>query len=417
MGNLDFDKRVREMLEGHQEMPDSDSWDSIARDLERRRRGRILYFRRSITAAVAVAASLALFLLLDTSKEITTPAPLKHDILVSDKSTVTESTKESIQEEVKTSPETKRILKSDKSSDIRVINNEEVINLAQERVVTPEKEQQAVDLQVKQVDIIKVEPEKKREETTAGVKERQREADPGKTGVQSVEEYLFKVREDSRGSRKQSKALIAMGTNISPSMASNSVTLMGVSQIGSNNLNNVVSTIQKADVPVEVVSNTKFLMPVSVGVQVQLPLGKIVSLGSGVNYTLLFSNYDDLSRQETRQTHQTLHYIGVPINIYANLFNNENIRFYLSGGFTVEKGLYAHYKIFENGEKKWSGNSIEGLQWSLNAGAGAEFYVNRNTGLYFDPSVAYFFDNNQPLSIRNAQPLQFKFELGFRFHL
>jgi hypothetical protein len=103
--------------------------------------------------------------------------------------------------------------------------------------------------------------------------------------------------------------------------------------------------------------------------------------------------------------------------MYINLFNNENLRLYLNSGFTVEKGLYAYYKIFENGVKRWSGNSIEGLQWSLNAGLGAEFYVNRNTGLYFDPSVAYFFDNNQPLSIRSAQPLQFKFELGFRFHL
>jgi hypothetical protein len=416
MGNLEFDKRVREMLEGHQEMPDSSSWDSIARDLERRRRGRVLYFRRSITAAVAVAASLALLLLLDGPEEVTAPSPLKHDILVSEKTTVTESAKESIRADAGTSPLSTH--KAEKQSQIKVIKNEEITNLAQERVVTSEKEQQAVEVQVKQVDIIKVEPEQKRDETPAGVKERQREAGPGKTGAQSVEEYLFKVRGDSRSTRKHSKALIAMGTNISPSMASNSVTLMGVSQAGgSYNLSNVVSTIQKAYVPLEVVSNTKFLMPVSVGIQVQLPLGEIISLGSGVNYTLLFSNYDDLSREETRQTHQTLHYIGVPVNVYANLFNNENIRFYLSGGFTVEKGLYAHYKIFENGVKKWSGNSIEGLQWSLNAGAGAEFYVNRNTGLYFDPSVAYFFNNNQPLSIRSAQPLQFKFELGFRFHL
>ncbi|MDP3398883.1 MAG: outer membrane beta-barrel protein [Bacteroidales bacterium] len=416
MGNLEFDKRVREMLEGHQEMPDSSSWDSIARDLERRRRGRVLYFRRSITAAVAVAATLALLLFLDGPEEVTAPSPLKHDIIVSEKTTVPESAKESIRADAGTSPI--RAHKAEKPSQIKVIKNEEITSLAQERVVTPEKEQQAVEVQVKQVDIIKVEPEQKRDETPAGVKERQREAGPGKTGAQSVEEYLFKVRGDSRSTRKHSKALIAMGTNISPSMASNSVTLMGVSQAGgSYNLSNVVSTIQKAYVPLEVVSNTKFLMPVSVGIQVQLPLGKVVSLGSGVNYTLLFSNYDDLSREETRQTHQTLHYIGVPVNVYANLFNNENIRFYLSGGFTVEKGLYAHYKIFENGEKRWSGNSIEGLQWSLNAGAGAEFYVNRNTGLYFDPSVAYFFNNNQPLSIRSAQPLQFKFELGFRFHL
>lgn len=412
MGNLEFDKRVREMLEGHHEMPDNGSWDSIARDLERRRRGRILYFRRSIAAAVAVAASLALLLFLDGPDEVTTPSPLKHDILLSEKtavtekSTISESEKENIPAE----------------ANISTKQNEKAITLADDKTTVKEediiKDIFVAEKPVTTEESVKVDPQSKTEVRHADVKEEQKQAGVTKPATQSVEEYLFKVRGDSRSARKHSKALIAMGTNISPSMASNSVTLMGVSQAGgSYNLSNVVSTIQKAYVPTEVVSNTKFLMPVSVGVQVQLPLGKVVSLGSGVNYTLLFSNYDDLSREETRQTHQTLHYIGVPVNVYANLFNNENIRFYLSGGFTLEKGLYAHYKIFENGVKKWSGNSIEGVQWSLNAGAGAEFYVNRNTGLYFDPSVAYFFDNNQPLSIRNAQPLQFKFELGFRFHL
>ncbi len=53
----------------------------------------------------------------------------------------------------------------------------------------------------------------------------------------------------------------------------------------------------------------------------------------------------------------------------------------------------------------------------MNGGLGAEFQVNRGAGIYFDPSIAYYFDNNQPLSIRSSQPLQFKFELGFRFHL
>lgn len=408
MGNLEFDKRVREMLEGHHEMPDNGSWDSIARDLERRRRGRILYFRRSIAAAVAVAASLALLLFLDGPDEVTTPSPLKHDILLSEKTAVTE--KSTI-----TQSANDNILAE---AQISTKQNEKAITLADDKATAQEKDIIVAEKPVKTEESVKVDPQSKTEVRHTDVNDEQKQTGVSKPGAQSVEEYLFKARGDSRTVRKRSKVLIAMGTNISPSMASNSVTLMGVSQAGgSYNLSNVVSTIQKAYVPTEVVSNTKFLMPVSVGVQVQLPLGKVVSLGSGVNYTLLFSNYDDLSREETRQTHQTLHYIGVPVNVYANLFNNENIRFYLSGGFTLEKGLYAHYKIFENGVKKWSGNSIEGVQWSLNAGAGAEFYVNRNTGLYFDPSVAYFFDNNQPLSIRNAQPLQFKFELGFRFHL
>lgn len=412
MGNIEFDKRVRELMEGHQEMPDSNSWDFIARELDRRKRGRILFMRRSLTAAVAVAASLTLLLILDGPDDITAPQ-LKHQIAVSEiieepeeKTTEPQSEHTQIQKGIQ--PQSK-VYDNKPAEKISVI--EVPIIESPEKEVTPEqnaKSEVSVTLKedVKGQEKISVQDTDKKSPETK------------RAGTQTVEEYLFKQRSNEERLKKGSKALIAMGTNISPSMASNSVTLRSVSQSGGlYDISNVVSTIQKADVPQDVISNTKFLMPVSIGVQVQFPVSRVLSVGTGLNYTLLFSNYDDISREETRQTHQTLHYIGIPVNMYINLFNNENLRLYLNSGFTVEKGLYAYYKIFENGVKRWSGNSIEGLQWSLNAGLGAEFYVNRNTGLYFDPSVAYFFDNNQPLSIRSAQPLQFKFELGFRFHL
>jgi hypothetical protein len=180
---------------------------------------------------------------------------------------------------------------------------------------------------------------------------------------------------------------------------------------------NVVSTIQKAYVPQEVISNTKFLMPVSVGLQMQLPLSDRISAATGVVYTMLFSHYDAISRDATRETQQTLHYLGFPLNLYYSFYKNDNLRLYASGGVMVEKGLYAFYKIMENGVPDSYGQMIDGLQWSLNGGVGAEFVVNNSLGLYFDPSFAYYFDNNQPLSIRTAQQLQFKFEVGLRFHL
>lgn len=423
MGNQEFDKRVREMMDGHQEMPDSNSWDLIARDLERRRRGRVLYFRRSLTAAVAVAASLALLLLLDGPDEITSPPSLKHDIIISENTPKEEPVKVISPDEM---PENKEVSRSvsDRKSVAKGVSKTATADGQEKKSSESVQETGTLTTQTQatQPQVITQEftvKEQKSEPEQKIVQESKSEPDQKRANSsQSVEEYLFKQRSAERSAGKRSKAMIAMGTNISPSMATNSVTLMGVSQSGTPyEISNVVSTIQKAYVPMDVVSNTKFLMPVSVGVQVQLPVGKIVSLGTGVNYTLLFSNYDDLSREETRQTHQTLHYIGVPVNVYANVFSNENLRFYLSGGVTVEKGLYAHVRVFENGVKRWTGSSIEGLQWSLNAGAGAEFIVNRNTGLYFDPSIAYYFDNKQPISIRSAQPLQFKFELGFRFHL
>ena len=46
-----------------------------------------------------------------------------------------------------------------------------------------------------------------------------------------------------------------------------------------------------------------------------------------------------------------------------------------------------------------------------------KFLVGNFLGIYIDPSLRYYFDNNQPKSIRTAQPLMFGFEMGLRARL
>ena len=60
---------------------------------------------------------------------------------------------------------------------------------------------------------------------------------------------------------------------------------------------------------------------------------------------------------------------------------------------------------------------VKGMQLSSNLGMGVEFFVGKHLGIYLDPSLRYYFDNNQPKSIRTAQPLMFGFEMGFRARL
>jgi len=38
-------------------------------------------------------------------------------------------------------------------------------------------------------------------------------------------------------------------------------------------------------------------------------------------------------------------------------------------------------------------------------------------GIYIEPTVSHYFDNNQPKSIRTVQPTQFRMELGIRFRI
>jgi hypothetical protein len=64
----------------------------------------------------------------------------------------------------------------------------------------------------------------------------------------------------------------------------------------------------------------------------------------------------------------------------------------------------------------WS-KGAPGLQLAAGLGLGIEFRLGEHLGLYVDPSLRYYFEGNQPRSIRTQQPLMMGLELGMRFGL
>ena len=176
------------------------------------------------------------------------------------------------------------------------------------------------------------------------------------------------------------------------------------------------SSMDRDQMPYENEYNSKYLPPVSVGFQVLLPVDKRVSFGTGVNYTLLHSYSDVQNRNGSERHEQTVHYIGIPINLYINFLENKGFRLYANTGVMLEKGLALRYKIIGDIPEN-NTQSVSGVQWSVGAGIGGEYMIHKNLGLYADPSVSYFFPGGQPPTVRTIQPLQFKFEVGLRFHL
>lgn len=415
MSNIEFDKKVRELMEVHSEVPPVDSWSHIEMSLNLKRKAKMLYFRKTLYATVAVAASLVMLLVLNKSSY-----DFKDVIEVVDHTDVNatlESQNFKVKQllnidniEIEPLVPKKALLAERKSKQARAFDIEEKATQKLASIQEVVSTQEVASTQEKITTQEKLSFSEEVEEVST----------PEKTvPTKKTLEYSYPPLDNFKSvRRRKGSPILAFATNISPSTGSHSVSLMAMSQAqGGFAPNNVVSTVQKGSVPQEVISNTKFLMPLSVGVQMQMPISKLLSVGLGVNYTLLFSNYDAISRQETRETQQTLHYIGVPLNLYLNIMQKDNLRLYATGGVALEKGVYAFYRVSENGVRRSHGESIDGIQFSLTGGLGVELAVNSFTGLYFDPTVAFFFDNNQPISSRTSQPLQFKFELGFRFHL
>ena len=172
-------------------------------------------------------------------------------------------------------------------------------------------------------------------------------------------------------------------------------------------------------------AQTTYGIPLSFGAGIKLRFNDHWSLGMGLNYSLLTSKFNGkytkvedgvASLPITATIHNSLHYIGIPINAYYNIVSRDFINFYAYAGGTVEKCVANRYEVKTtpviNHEE-----SVKGVQLSANAGIGVEFMLGRHIGIYIDPSLRYYFHCSQPKSIRTAQPLMLGFEMGLRFNL
>ncbi|MDL2241324.1 porin family protein [Bacteroidales bacterium OttesenSCG-928-L03] len=161
--------------------------------------------------------------------------------------------------------------------------------------------------------------------------------------------------------------------------------------------------------------------PLSFGLSVRKELNPRLAIETGINYTYLASHFKN--ENPKREADLYLHYLGVPINLVAKLYSNPNWNVYLSAGAMVEKGIYSDYTQREYGNSgsvlktPSSEKSIDGVQLSAHLAPGVEYKLNKSYSIYLEPQVGYFFDNDQPVSVRTKQPLNVGLTAGLRFSL
>ena len=163
--------------------------------------------------------------------------------------------------------------------------------------------------------------------------------------------------------------------------------------------------------------------PLRVGMTASYGLTKHLNLVSGLNWTVLKSDFEESSGSLRTVTYQDLGYLGVPLRLEAAANVWKGLWVYAGAGGMVEKGLMG---------KSWTNTWVDGqiaesvenpkpdtggLLWSVGANAGAEYRFSPHFGLYCTPGVEYHFDNGS--SVRSAyteKPLHWNVNLGLRFH-
>lgn len=175
----------------------------------------------------------------------------------------------------------------------------------------------------------------------------------------------------------------------------------------------------------ETSTNSTYGLPLTFGAGVKIGLSPRWSIGTGANYTLLsrqfygkyvrVSETGSIEESTSSDIYNTQHFIGIPVNAYYDIVNQKRINFYAYAGGTIEKCVSDNYKVINT--SIYHKEKVKGIQLSANVGIGVEFMLGNYLGLYIDPSVRYYFNCDQPKSIRTVQPLMLGFELGLRARL
>lgn len=375
----EFDKKLREKLDTYTEAA-PDVWEGIAAGLAARRR-RVVLRRVSFAVAAAAACLIAGILIFRDPVQPAQPETPQQTAQVQPAPAVTPAAP---------------------AVDVAPIA-EQVAAFTQNRTVAaavPETESENTP---------ETNPvEESAPETPAASETEQQPAQSGLIGEEDLPAGFW-TSDDSAGSRTRNAhtSQISILSNLT-TVASEKDLMYG---LGPSHASSQSGSKQPTGQFEPASGTPKFFSPVSLGLEFKTRLADRLYVSTGLTYSYLVSQYDLLvDKQLFTNAYNQLHYLGIPLTLSYNFVDTRSLGVYASLGGAAEKCISQRYVYGSNtGHEK-----VGGLQWSAAAGIGVEYWFIPRLGIYFDPSLVYFFDNNQPLSIRTQQPLQARFEVGFR---
>lgn len=165
-------------------------------------------------------------------------------------------------------------------------------------------------------------------------------------------------------------------------------------------------------------------IPVKVGLTARYNITGRLGVETGLTYSILSSSVK-IGNSETGKNwstgSQTLHYLGIPLNISFNILNSRYVNIYITGGGMMEKSISGNIKTDEYVDGKFDRTlttniSPKGLQWSVNAAAGIQANILPQLGFFVEPGVSHHFKNGSRVrSIYTDKPTDFSLGFGLRY--
>jgi hypothetical protein len=173
----------------------------------------------------------------------------------------------------------------------------------------------------------------------------------------------------------------------------------------------------------QVDAKIKHKMPVTFGASVYYNIGKRWGIGTGITYTKLSSDLHSGSDLNYIQSDQTIHYVGIPVQVNYNVIKKASFTGYLTAGTLIEKSVSGSLKtkyVVENTLKDETEEKLSSkpVQISVNSAAGVQLNITNRLGIYAEPGLGYHFKDNSTLNtIYKEKPLNFNLKFGLRLSL
>ncbi|UEA62108.1 PorT family protein [Hoylesella buccalis] len=424
MKNDDWIKDIQRRIADHQEPVKDDLWAGIEQALDQQKivgkPAVVMRWRRYAAAAAIVLALMggAGYVLFNhqeqMGKEVARteteqqPAGLQPSTQQIEPMVLAEQAHESVVSRVK-----KALSAVRRGAD----SNQPLMALVQEKAAEPSDRPQ--DLMNKDMEK-GGQPEESSAETAAKVAEQPQPSAVRKNeGGRPSQTFLPAERQRIHGSRQDAKVTMNLYAANSVGTYSGRNGLAAPAEMVANyNLAKAAPELFYAEAasPIALQSHeeTDHHQPVSFGLTAGYALNQRWTLTSGLVYTKLSSDFIQVLDDSRLTRRQTLHYVGIPLNVNFMVWGNKKLKTYVTAGGQVDFNVDA--KTVKEGIKH--DMPKDKLQLSTQAALGLQYDFTPHLGAYFEPGVKYYFDNkSETQNFFKDKPLNVHLQVGLRWNI
>ena len=179
---------------------------------------------------------------------------------------------------------------------------------------------------------------------------------------------------------------------------------------------NIVATAYSSahPIPYDYEERSEHNMPLSVGLSASYSLSDRLSVTTGLVYSRLTSDFMSETIGHRTMRKQELHYVGIPLGVNCRIWQYGRLKTYVQAGTQCDFNVVAK----SESENRKSSIKKDRVQWSLGGAAGVEYNFTKHIGLYVEPGVKYYIDNNSNVdNIFKEKPCQFNLQMGLKFNI